>query len=145
VLCILIVVAVFVHHRHSYQLNAAVVAASVEEHNLAAECACWVIDAFDSRVIRSVGVDASTLPAVSSHTTANVTSNTRLLQGDVVETGEAGYATLDSSDESRCSLGPGTRIRVHEFEYSETSLLSSRLTLRLEVGRLVASFGQSAI
>ena len=146
VLCILVVVAVFVHHRHSYQLNAAVVAASAEEHNIAADCACWVIDAFESRVIRSVGVDASTLPAaVSSHTTANVTSNTRLLPGDVVETGEAGYATLEFSDESRCSLGPGTRIRVHEFEYSETSLLSSRLTLRLEVGRLVASFGQSAI
>ena len=67
-----------------------------------------------------------------------------LEERDILETGKDGRISLAFIDNTRFSVGPGSRINVAQFRYNETTRTGGRFVTNVERGSLAVVSGQIA-
>lgn len=72
-----------------------------------------------------------------------VTPGTKLEVGDLLSTGKDGRISVTFIDDSRFSVGPGSRIRLTRFDFDDTTHQGQSVT-RVEKGVLAVVSGQIA-
>lgn len=72
-----------------------------------------------------------------------VTAGTKLETGDLLTTGKDGRISVTFIDDSRFSVGPGSRIRLTRFDFDDATHKGSSET-RVEKGALAVVSGQIA-
>ena len=72
-----------------------------------------------------------------------VTPGTKLEVGDLLSTGKDGRISVTFIDDSRFSVGPGSRIRLTKFDFDDTTHQGQSVT-RVEKGALAVVSGQIA-
>ena len=72
-----------------------------------------------------------------------VTPGTKLEVGDLLSTGKDGRISATFIDDSRFSVGPGSRIRLTRFDFDDTTHQGQSVT-RVEKGALAVVSGQIA-
>lgn len=72
-----------------------------------------------------------------------VTAGTKLEAGDLLTTGKDGRIAVTFIDDSRFSVGPGSRIRLTRFDFDDATHKGSSET-RVEKGALAVVSGQIA-
>lgn len=72
-----------------------------------------------------------------------ITPGTKLEVGDLLSTGKDGRISVTFIDDSRFSVGPGSRIRLTKFDFDDTTHQGQSVT-RVEKGALAVVSGQIA-
>lgn len=72
-----------------------------------------------------------------------VTAGTKLETGDLLSTGKDGRISVTFIDESRFSVGPGSRIRLTQFDFDDATHKGQSKT-QVEKGSLAVVSGQIA-
>ena len=72
-----------------------------------------------------------------------VTAGTKLEVGDLLSTGKDGRISVTFIDDSRFSVGPGSRIRLTRFDFDDVTHQGQSVT-RVEKGALAVVSGQIA-
>jgi hypothetical protein len=72
-----------------------------------------------------------------------VTAGTKLEVGDLLSTGKDGRISVTFIDDSRFSVGPGSRIRLTRFDFDDITHQGQSVT-RVEKGALAVVSGQIA-